>query len=268
MRLRLGVAAALGFAGIVGVLLVAVGALSGRGALPRLAIAAGPPPVVAPNVSSDGIPDPTWTPTPTPTNTPTPTPTPTPPPHPASATGLRIWSDGDSTSYYMTLGFFSIMSDMGAIPVRAADYKISSGLANHGSSAVLGVSFSDWPSYMASEMATYAPDVVVFMIGANDAGYAASNPDDYRARVAALMDQLDAPGRYVMWVGQPNITRPDLAPLIPGINAIYAEEAAKRAWVTYVDASSVTSDGGDGVHLSGSAGRAIAQLVVDALLNP
>ncbi len=218
-------------------------------------------------VASDGIPDPTWTPTPTPTAAPTPTPAPTTT-RPRSAAGLRIWSDGDSTSYFMTIGFFSQMRDLGASPVRDADYKISSGLVNRGSSAVLGVGFSDWYTYMPQEMASYAPDVVVFMVGANDAGYAASNPDSYKERVGEMMDELRAPARTVMWVGQPNITRPDLAPLIPAVNAIFREEAASRKWVTFVDASSVTSDAGDGVHLSSTAGRAIAALVIAALFGP
>ena len=133
---------------------------------------------------------------------------------------LRIWSDGDSTSYFMTLAFFELMRDRGAEPVRAADYKISSGLANRGSSAVLGVPFSDWPSYGAEEMARYTPDIVVFMVGANDLGYAAANPADYAKRVAAMMDVLRAHGRVVLWMGQPNLARADLAPLVPGLNAI------------------------------------------------
>ena len=261
---RFVVTAVLGFLGILAASFVTAGALLG----PEAGAAPSPP---APRhglmVASDGLPGPTWTPTATPTNTPTPAPTPVSS-RPRSAEGLRVWSDGDSTSYFVTLGFFSMMADMGAVPVRAADYKISSGLANRGSSAVLGVAFSDWRSYMAEEMAAYAPDVVVFMVGANDAGYAASNPDAYASRVAQLMDQLRAPGRTIMWVGQPNITRLDLEPLVPGLNAIYREQASVRPWVTFVDASPVTSDAGDGVHLSGAAGRVIASLVVAALFAP
>jgi hypothetical protein len=163
----------------------------------------------------------------------------------------------------MTVAFFSLMEERGHVPVRAPDYKISSGLVNRGSSAVLGVPFNDWPSYMAQELTAFDPQVVVFMIGANDAGYAAANPARYRELVGAFMDLLE--GRVMFWVGQPAITRGDLAPAIPGLNAIYREEAAKRPWVTFVDASWLVPSAGDGVHLSAGDGRQLAEAVVAAL---
>ncbi|MFN0148021.1 MAG: hypothetical protein ACKVT1_16070 [Dehalococcoidia bacterium] len=224
----------------------------------------------APAVSRDGTPEPpppTATATPAPTSTPTPVPTPTPA-RPHSLEGLRVWSDGDSTSYFVTLALFDLVGRAGGTPVRAPDYKISSGLANRGNSAVLRDDYTDWPTYIVLEMGRYAPDVVVFMIGANDAGYAAGRPDDYRARVGAFMDLVQAPGRFVVWVGEPTMTRPDLAVNIPVVNAIYAEEAALRPWMIFVDASSVTADAGDGVHLSRAAGYAVATLVLEALVVP
>ncbi len=178
---------------------------------------------------------------------------------------LRVWSDGDSTSYFMTVAFFDLMTQRGAAPVRGADYKISSGLVNKGSSAVLGVPFSDWFSYASEEMERYAPDIVVFMVGANDLSYAAANPEDYRSRIGWMMDLLRAPGRVVLWVGQPAITRSDIALLVPGINALFRAEAAGRPWVTFVDASSIVPDAEDGVHLSPSAGRRLAGLVAAVL---
>ena len=36
----------------------------------------------------------------------------------------------------------------------------------------------------------------------------------------------------------------------------------------YVDATTITSDAGDGVHLSRAAGYAVAALVLDALVRP
>jgi uncharacterized protein len=244
--------------------ILAVTGLEGGDRPPKAAAASTPDTAFLPVLSYDGTAEP-----PTPTLTAVPTPTPTAaPPRPSSAEGLRIWSDGDSTSYFMTLAFFDLMARSGAVPVRAADYKISSGLANRGSSAVLFDHYTDWPTYMAQEMATYEPTVVVFMIGANDAGYAAGNPEEYQARVAAFMDQLQAPGRFVFWVGEPTLTRPDLARNIPVVNAIYAEEAAMRPWVTFVDTTVVVADAGDGVHFSRGAGYVLAELVIAAIFPP
>ena len=88
-------------------------------------------------------------------------------------------------------------------------------------------------------MAAKDPDVVVFMVGANDA-YVGMPLDTYRQRVAAVMDQLS--DRRVIWVSQPNMGRADLAAAIPPMNEVYAQEAAARPWVTFVDAWVLTSD--------------------------
>ena len=253
----LGLSGALALAGIALGLAVFIPVLFADSGAPAAEAAA--PLRFALVLANDGTAEP-----PTPTPTPRPTPTPTPTPIPRSLAGLRVWSDGDSTSYFMTLGFFALAADEGATPVRAPDSKISSGLANTGSSAILHVLFGGWAAYMPAEMSRYAPDVAVFMIGANDLGFAASNPAEYASRVGAMMDAMRAPGRRVLWVGQPNLTRPDLAPLVPNLNAIYREQAAARPWVTYVDTTSVTPDAGDGVHLSPSAGAVLAALVVAA----
>jgi hypothetical protein len=223
--------------------------------------------------------------TPEPLPTPTPTPTPTPAPQRTSLAGLRVWSDGDSTSYFMTVALFGLAAEHAGIPVRAADYKISSGLLN--------TAFFDWPSYIASEMATYDPDVVVFMVGANDALQIRSY-DDYAARVGAVMDLMYRPGRIVIWMGQPNM-RPDpaqgyspaLTAAIPPLNDVFISEASKRSWVRYVDTFALTSysEGsyaeslpdengveqvlrpGDGIHFTSAGGRRLALGAVAAVLR-
>ncbi|MEO9254980.1 MAG: GDSL-type esterase/lipase family protein [Tepidiformaceae bacterium] len=222
----------------------------------------------------------------TPTSTPTPSPTPTPVPkrHPISAAGLRVWADGDSTSYFVSVAVLSMLGAEGAIEVQdAPEYKISSGLMSPG--------FFDWPAYLASQMERTWPDVVVFMLGANDA-VGAPSADVYRERVAAVMDELDAPGRTVVWVGQPHMgvepSGRNLSPEILVLNQVFEEEAAKRPWVIYVDTWALTSDaagnyardlpdengvletmrGDDGIHLSAAGGRRIAQAVIAALFAP
>lgn len=193
-----------------------------------------------------------------------------------------MWSDGDSTSYFMTVGLFSLFDSSGGAPVREPEYQISSGLVSGN---------LDWFAYASAEMNAYAPDVAVLMLGANDAVVINSvGTERYRERVGAMMDLLRAPGRLVVWVGQPSMgpLRPDLVANVPIVNAVAREEAARRPWVRYVDTIAVTSDANgnytpylrdadgstvlgradDGVHLSPAGGRVLAEAVYAAIFAP
>jgi hypothetical protein len=242
---------------------------------PESVSAAGPPRIAyLPALANDGL-------VPTPTPTPIPTPTPAPPPRqgPASPRGVRVWSDGDSTSYFMTVGLFSLFAANGGEAVREPEYQISSGLISGN---------LDWFAYASSEMQAYAPDIAVLMLGANDAVVINSvGTDRYRERVAAMMDLLRAPRRLVVWVGQPAMGRADLAANAPIVNAVAREEAARRPWVLYVDTTAATSDpsggytpylrdldgstvlgrGDDGVHFSAAGGRVLAEAVFSAIFS-
>ena len=186
---------------------------------------------------------------------------------------MRVYANGDSTSYFMSVGVLSITASMGAVQVQpAAEYQISSGLLN--------TSDFDWYAYMTSEMTAYSPDVVVFMVGANDA-YTGMDLGLYRQRVGQMMDQRN--GRRLIWVGQPNMERADLVAAIPAMNQIFAEEAAQRPWVRYVDTWALTSDGtgnytpylpdgtlaraDDGVHFTSAGGYYLAEAVVAAIVG-
>ncbi len=188
-----------------------------------------------------------------------------------------VWSNGDSTSLYMSAALFRMVERSGGRAAIAPTYVVASGLLNPG--------LYDWPANLATEMLLHRPDIVVFMVGANDANGAAANPEGYRALVGAVMDQLQAPGRRVAWVGQPPMGRADLAASIPVVNQIFQEEAAKRPWVTFVDIYTVLADAGggyaaslsgpdgkpvvlraaDGVHLTPAAGELLARAVFEAL---
>lgn len=261
-----------------GLLAIAFSVLEGESHTDRASAAAPATALIrVPDLAFDGTPEPL--------PTPTPAPPPTPAPQRTSLEGLRVWSDGDSTSYFMTVAFFQIAAEQGAIPVRGADYKISSGLVNS--------TFFDWPGYIATEMAAYDPDVAVFMVGANDAMQIRSYAD-YAARVGAVMDEMYRPGRIVVWMGQPNM-RPDpaqgynpaLAQAIPPVNEIFQAEAAKRSWVRYVDTWALTSysegsyadvlpdengvpqvlRASDGIHFTPAGGRRLAFGAVAAALR-
>ena len=213
----------------------------------------------------------------------TPEPPPPPPPGPLAAEspeGLRLWSHGDSTSYFMSLALHQIWRDQGGVPVAPADYKVSTGLARP--------DYFDWPSFVSAEMARYDPDVAVLMVGGNDI-MQMGNPETYRGRVARVMDLMQRDGRVVVWLGQPNFGpgREEMAERVKELNAIFEEEASKRPWVVYVDAHALTSwsDGSfaweqtdvfgnlveirheDGVHFTSAGGRHLAVGVMGALFG-
>ncbi len=194
-----------------------------------------------------------------------------------SITSVRLWSNGDSTSFFMSVGFFDAMVARGAALTQPeAEYQNGSGL--------ITPEYFDWPAYIRTEMAEKNPNLVVFMIGANDAKFFA-DPEEYRALVAEAMDLMEAPERRVIWVGQPNSSQEKLAANVPAINTIFQEEAAKRPWVTFVDTWGVTSDDAgnysqvlpgaegegviaradDGVHLTQAGGKILADAVMAAI---
>ena len=192
-----------------------------------------------------------------------------------SLAGVSLYTNGDSTSFFMSAALLEMAAGLGAVQVQpAAEYHQSSGLSTP--------SYFDWYGYMASEMATYNPQVVVFMAGANEAWL---DPETYRPYVARMMDQLQ--GRQLIWVGQPNMGREDLAASLPGINAVFQQEAAKRPWVRFVDTWAITSDANgaytpylpdadgnlvlaradDGVHVTPAGGYVLARAVLAAIAD-
>ncbi len=213
-----------------------------------------------------------------------PPPPPSPEPGPLAAdspSGLRLWSHGDSTSYYLTVALYQIWREQGGTTLGSAGYKVSTGLARP--------DYFDWPAFVAAEMAKYDPDVAVIMVGGNDI-MQMGNHETYRSRVGRVMDLMQREGRVVVWVGQPNFGpgREEMALRVKDLNAIFAEEAAKRPWVVFVDTYGLTSwsDGSfaweqtdvfgnlvkirheDGVHFTSAGGRHLAVGVMGALFGP
>lgn len=195
----------------------------------------------------------------------------------ASVEGQRFWSSGDSTSYYMSIALTNRLVKSGAIPIQdEPEYVNASGL--------LSRDFFDWQAEIQA-VAAEDPDIVFFMIGANDAREGL-DLDTYRTDVAAIMDSLRQDGRMVIWVGQPNMADPDRAERVREINDIFHSEAGKRGWVRYVDTWDVTSspDGSytqsveidgelteirdaDGLHFTLAGGALLADAVIEAAFS-
>lgn len=202
-----------------------------------------------------------------PTATPTATPIPPTPIPQVPWDQLRVWSDGDSTSYFMTIALLNSAGDRGATLVQPGpDY-------------ALGSRLSDWLAWLPGEMATYNPNVVVLMVGGNEASGCSISLDAWRAQVAQTMDMMQ--DRLFIWVGQPTfdpVLRPDMAGCVQGLNQVSLEEANARDWVEFVDAFAASSDGnggytdygchplgqcgqtraGDGVHFTSFGGSIVA----------
>jgi len=199
-------------------------------------------------------------------------------PRPASIAGLTFWSGGDSTSYYMSVALRESLTGLGAVPLQPEpEYVAGSGLRSPG--------FYDWEAQIR-DVAAQDPDVVVFMIGANDA-QSGHSLDDYRAKVRTMMDAIDREGRYVVWVGQPNMADPERAAEVRKLNGIFRAEARGREWVRYVDTWDATSAPGgaysqsvtggdgaprvirsdDGLHFTPEGGALLARVVLAELLG-
>ncbi|HLB23926.1 MAG TPA: GDSL-type esterase/lipase family protein [Dehalococcoidia bacterium] len=197
---------------------------------------------------------------------------------PSAVAGLRFWSSGDSTSYYMSVSLTEALTEMGAVPVQPEpEYRQGSGL--------LSRDFFDWQTHIANDVAATRPDIVFFMIGANDAR-PDIDLDTYRAEVATVMDSL-RDVRYVVWIGQPHMADAGLAEAVLELNRIFEAEAAKRSWVRYVDTWAATSDAGgsyapslpdedgiaqvvradDGLHFTPEGGERLARVVLAELLD-
>jgi hypothetical protein len=93
---------------------------------------------------------------------------------------------------------------------------------------------------------------------------------EYRSRVATVMDLQAQPGTTLTWVGLPIMRDQTLEQGVLVLNRVFAEEAAKRPNVTFVDTHALFADAngqfaeylpqadgstaqmrqGDGIHLS------------------
>lgn len=167
----------------------------------------------------------------------------TDPPGPPSATNpATVFIVGDSDAG--TFGpYLETLLDGTGIVETELDYKVSSGLARP--------DFFDWPAEIETQLPAVDPDIVVATFGGNDAqGLAVADGDfivgdpvaneaewveEYQARVGAVMDQLLADGRTVIWVGIPNDDNPDVTARMAIQDKAAKAAAAERPEVIFID---------------------------------
>ncbi|HAS11968.1 MAG TPA: hypothetical protein DCS55_15840 [Acidimicrobiaceae bacterium] len=247
-----------------------------------------PPPARPPVSSDDPVTGPTGSSTSTSTSTSASTSTSTTVPErrtPTASAPLQVAVLGDSMM--QVLGQSIVNGAAGDDRVETTlEYRVSTGLTRP--------DYFDWPGRITELLSSGPLDAVVVMFGANDAQGmvlpAGSEPfgtqawlDEYRWRVAWVMDALAAGGADAYWVGQPVMRSDSFSARMAALNEIYASEAARREHVTYVDAWSVLSADGayashlddgsgptsvrqsDGIHLSRAGGDRLAAVVLDEI---
>lgn len=192
---------------------------------------------------------------------------------------LRLWIAGDSLAGSIGPSLGELTANTGVVQPQY-DSRISSGL--------LTPDFYDWPKHAEQQLALLDPEVVVFIIGTNDANvWSDKLSDEYRIRTEAMMRELvGSKHRDVYWVGAPVARESDLEAGVLEVNRIQREAAAAVAGVTYVDAHAVFDDdngdyqsrfadqfgrtqimrAGDGVHFS-VAGADLISADIYRLIN-
>jgi hypothetical protein len=161
---------------------------------------------------------------------------------PSADNPAKVFIVGDSDAG--TFGpYLQTLLDNTGIVTTDLDYKVSSGLARP--------DFFDWPAEIDAKLPEVDPDIVVATFGGNDAqGLAVQNGEfiigdpvaneaewvaEYTERAGAVMDQLLADGRTLIWVGIPNDDNPEVTARMAIQDKAAKAAAAERPEVIFVD---------------------------------
>ncbi len=178
---------------------------------------------------------------------------------------LRLWIGGDSLAGSLGPSLGEQTAATGVVqPVY--DSRVSSGLSSP--------EFFDWPSHATQEMARLNPEVVVFIVGANDWTTPRATPLDasgepewkaqYAGQVEAMLDILEgadtlAQPRSVSWVGAPTLQDRRKDAGVREVNAIAQAVVARHPHATYIDAHQLfaSPDGAYTATLAGPNGTSV-----------
>jgi lysophospholipase L1-like esterase len=192
---------------------------------------------------------------------------------------LRLWIGGDSLAGALGPALGQMTAQTGVVQPWY-DSRVSTGLL-----ADAGI---DWPEHAREQLETTDPEVVVFVIGTNDAViYDDSKAAPYALLTEEMMRVLVGDGREVYWVNIPVMADEDHEENVQKVNAIQ-EEVARTKFadhVTVIDAHTLFADetgeyvaslpdengrrvsvrAGDGIHLSAAGGNRLALEIFDEL---
>jgi uncharacterized protein len=207
--------------------------------------------------------------------------------HPTTADPLRVLIIGDSLGLDMG---GALQYDLAATGVVSAslDARESTGLTRP--------DYFDWPAELQSDLKKVDPQVVVVMMGANDAQDFLGPPDVpysspqwntmYSQRASQFMKIAQSGGAAVIWIGMPPMQNPGLSAQMNDIDAVDQGAAARQTpLVHYLSTWTVlgTPQGGytafitngagqvvnirtpDGTHLTPGGSQVAAQLAMNEL---
>ena len=199
---------------------------------------------------------------------------------------LRLWIGGDSLAGSLGPALGDQTAKSGVV-LPTFDSRPSSGLTS--------ASFFDWPKHAFAEMGRVDPEVVVFIIGANDFSFAQSKPVDanrqplwrryYAALVKQMLDIFGAGGRPVYWIGAPPLREDRKDAGVREVNDVASEVVARTPEASYIDAYKLFSDDNgkytdtlpglngkpirvrtsDGIHFTPAGARVLADAVFSQL---
>ena len=221
---------------------------------------------------------------------PTPTTATTVPPNPKEPTAanpLRVLIVGDSIGIDLGDALQPDLANTGVVSA-ALDGRVSTGLTRP--------DYFNWPAELTADLKAQNPQVVVVMIGANDAQDFLGPPDVpftspqwntlYSERVAQFMQIAGSTGAQVIWVGMPPMQNPGLNAQMSDVNAVVQQQAVKaKPPVVYLSSDHTlgTPQGGytpfvtngagqvvnvrtpDGTHITPGGGQVLSQQVIAEL---
>jgi hypothetical protein len=207
---------------------------------------------------------------------------------PTAADPLRVLVIGDSIG--LDLGQ-PLVNDLAATGVvtTTLDGRVDTGLSRP--------DYFNWPAELSVDLSNVQPQLVVVMMGANDpqslVGLGGSIPYGaagwnaaYGQRVRALIDEANAAGAHVLWVGMPPMASAPLNAQMQVLNGVVQTQVeARRDGAAYVASSTVLADGQgnftaylpnssgaevnirtpDGIHLAPGGGERLSQAVIASI---
>jgi hypothetical protein len=191
---------------------------------------------------------------------------------------MRLWIGGDSLAGALGPSLGEMTAATGVIQPQY-DSRVGSGLISGD---------IDWPEHAQQQLDLLKPEVVVFIIGTNDANvYDDSLAAEYAVKTEQMMRILAGSGREVYWVNAPVMRDEDLEANVLKVNEIQREAAAKVDGVTFIDSHTLFADetgqfqsslpdatgkkvlmrAGDGIHFTGAGGDHLAKVIFDQIVK-
>jgi hypothetical protein len=210
--------------------------------------------------------------------------------HPTAKRPLRIYVAGDSLSFEYGLAMGRLAASHPYLQMEGSvDYHVATGLARP--------DVFNWPQELQTQVQARKPDVVVFMVGSND-DQAMQQPNgktyrpfelgwsyEYSRRAAAVMDQLNHDGVFVVWVGIPIIRNPQRSQGYLLMDSLVNTQASVRPNVRFINPFRMFADqngnfqqylpdpsgtlqkmrADDGIHFERSGGDLLANVTLQLL---